>query len=100
MEINDYCRNIDMELSQWKKELSHIVSKFDSMPTSTKEKVYEEVNELHIIITELGDRIERLRTECSIAWQPETDGSTPTIAGSSKRFNDKTDVHFDYDFGG
>lgn len=100
MDLKDYCRNVDMELSQWQEKLHTVVSKMDSMPTSAKQRMYEEVNDLHILLTEMDDRIERLRTECSISWQPEEDEATPTIAGSSRRFNDATDVHFDYNFGG
>lgn len=100
MEIKDYCKNIEVELSQWQGKLDHIVSKLDSMPTSSKEKVYEEVNDLHMLTAEIGDRIERLRTQCSISWEPEFDEATPTVSGSSKRFNDVSDVRFDYDFGG
>lgn len=100
MEIKDYCRNIDRELAQWQEKLNHIVDKLDSMPTSSKERIYEEVNDLHMLTTELGDRLERLRTQCSLSWETEVEEATPTISGSSKRFNDAEGVRFDYGFGG
>lgn len=100
MEIKNYCKNVDMELSQWHGKFSHIVKKMDSMPTGDKQKVFEEVNGLHIIMTEMNDRIERLRNECMIAWEPEVDEVTPTVAGASARFKDNNDIHADYDFGG
>ena len=100
MEIKDYCKNIEVELSQWQEKLDHIVSKRDSMPTGSKEKVYKEVNDLHMPTKEICDQLERLRAQYSISWEPEFNEATPTISGSSKRFNDVSDVRFDYDFGG
>lgn len=100
MEIKDYCKNVEVELSQWHHKFSEIVNKMDSMPTSTKQQFFDEINGLQIIMTEMGDRIDRLRNECSIAWEPEKDEATPTIAGASKRFNDNADLYVDYDYGG
>jgi len=100
MEIKDYCRNVERELSQWQSKLHHLVDQMDSMPTSAKQRVYEEVNGLHILMTEMDDRIDQLRTECAISWEPQAEEPTPTIAGTSKRFNNASGVHFDYDFGG
>lgn len=100
MELKDYCKNVDKELSQWQNKLHHIVNEFDSMPTSSKQGVYETVNGLHIMMTELDDRIEQLRTSCAVSWEPESEEATPTISGTSKRFKDADEVHFDYDFGG
>ena len=100
MEIHDYCKNMDRELSQWEGKLHNVVFQMDSMPTSAKQGMYEEVNGLHIVVTELADRIKQLRTECSVAWKVESDGAVPTISGSSQRFNDAAGIHFDYDFGG
>lgn len=100
MEINDYCKNVEMELSQWMHKFSDVVGKFDSMPTSTKQQFYEEVNGLHIVLTEMSDRIEKFKTECSLSWEPEMESKTPNIAGASGRFNDNANTHMDYDFGG
>lgn len=100
MELKDYCKNVDTELSQWHDRLGKIVSHLDAMPTRTKEALYEEVNGLHILMDEMDDRINQLRTQCSISWEPEEDSPTPTIAGTSKRFNDTPGLAFDYDFGG
>lgn len=100
MDVRDYCKNVDKELSQWRNKLDHIVHELDSMPTGIKQPLYETVNGLHILMTEMEDRIEQLRTECQISWEPETESPNPNIAGTSKRFKDTKDVHFDYDFGG
>lgn len=100
MELKDYCNNVDKELSNWHNKLSSVVGKMDSMPSSVKQGMYEEINGLHIVMTEMDDRIDRLRNECSVSWEPESDEATPTVSGSSKRFKEESDIHFDYDFGG
>lgn len=100
MEINDYCKNVDMELSQWQEKLHHIVDQMDHMPTSAKQNMYEEVNGLHILMTEMDDRIQQLRSECTLSWEPRSEEVTTNISGSSKRFNDAEKIRFDYDFGG
>ena len=71
MEVTDYCDNVIVELAGWKAKMYDLARKLDKMPTGQKEKVVPEVNELHMIIEELGDRIERLRKECPISWRPE-----------------------------
>ena len=77
MDVNDYCKNVEVELSQWMHKFNDVVEKFDSMPTSIKQQFYEEVNGLHIVLTEMGDRIEKFKTECSYSWKPEQDEATP-----------------------
>ncbi len=71
VEVLDYCDNLTEELTRWKAKMYDIIRKFDSMPTGQKEKVINEVNELHIFIEELTDRIERLKRECPTHWDPK-----------------------------
>ena len=51
--------------------LGDVVRKLDKISTGDKEKVVPEVNELHIILEELGDRIEKLKKECPTSWAPD-----------------------------
>jgi hypothetical protein len=71
MDVKDYCSNLTVELAGWKAKVYDVVRKLDKMSTGNKEKVVPEVNELHIIIEELGDRIAKLRTQCPTSWAPE-----------------------------
>lgn len=66
-----YCDNLSTELLEWKRKMSGVVSKLDRVPTGNKEKVVDELNELHIVIEELSGRIETLRTQCATSWEPE-----------------------------
>ena len=71
MEATDYCNNLTIELTAWKAKVYDVVRKLDKIATGDKEKVVSEVNELHIILEELGDRIEKLKKECPTSWAPD-----------------------------
>lgn len=71
MELQSYCDNVVIELTGWKAKMYDLVRKLDKMPTGVKEKVVPEVNQLHIIIEELGARINQLTRECPTEWNPQ-----------------------------
>jgi predicted nuclease with TOPRIM domain len=71
MDVQDYCNNVTIELTGWKAKVYDVVRKLDKMSTGDKEKVVPEANELHIILEELSDRIEKLKKECPTSWSPE-----------------------------
>lgn len=100
MEVKDYCRYADLELSAWKAKLYDVLSKIDQLPTANKQRMYEDVNGLHIVMAELDDRIEKLRKECSIAWRPGREEKKMKFPELNTKYNDTGDVSFDYDFGG
>jgi hypothetical protein len=100
MEIYDYCKNVDMELTVWKARLYDVINKIDRLPTSSKQRMYEEINGLHIVMTELDDRIKKLRTECPVEWRPAQEEINVRLSGLSSRYNDTAGVLFDYEFGG
>ena len=100
MEIKDYCKNVDRELTQWQGKIYDVVNKIDSLPTGNKQRMFEDVNGLHIIMAELGDRIDKLRTECPISWEPEKEDASFHDPKFNYNFNDTANVHFDYEFGG
>lgn len=100
MEIKDYCRNVDMELTLWKSKLYDVIRKMDKAPTGDKQKMYEEINGLHILLTELEDRLDGLRTSCPTEWSPEREEIKGKLGSLENRYKETTNVLFDYDFGG
>lgn len=100
MEVKDYCRNMEMELGLWKSKLYDIIRKLDSAETGQKEKVYEEINGLHILMTELEDRLDKLRTSCPTDWSPEEEEIKVKLQNMEDRYKEASKVLFDYDFGG
>ena len=78
MDVLDYCKGIEMELTAWKAKLYDLTRKVDKLPSGDKERMIGNVEDLHILVTEFEDRIEKLRNECPSEWGPqksEIDGS-------------------------
>lgn len=100
MELSDYCKGVDIELTMWKAKLYDVMSRMDRLPTGDKQRMYEQVNGLHIVLSELEERIEKLRKECPTAWQPEQDEIRVKFSELNTKYNDTAGVLFDYDFGG
>ncbi len=64
--IKDYCRNEEIELSIWKSKLSNAIRKMDMAKTGNTEKIYEEINDLHILLDILmGDLEDRVGSLCT-----------------------------------
>ena len=71
MEARDYCNSMAAELTAWKAKLFDVISRTDKMGTAEKDKVWEYFNEMKIVIQDLEDKIESLRTECPADWSPQ-----------------------------
>lgn len=71
MEVKEYCESLAGELIGWKARMYDVVRQLDKMSTGEKEKIVPEVYEIHAIIEELNDRIERLQRECPTQWTPD-----------------------------
>jgi hypothetical protein len=70
MNVNDYCKNLELELGVWKARLFDLNRKFDALPGVVKDKVLYQYGDLVNIVTEMEDRLTALRTECPTEWSP------------------------------
>ncbi|MEE9566351.1 MAG: hypothetical protein V3W17_02530 [Desulfobacteria bacterium] len=70
MNLKSYCDNVEIELIGWKEKLVDVVRKADKLPTGDKEKVVPMIQDLHMVVEELGDRIDKLEKECPTEWNP------------------------------
>ncbi len=100
MELKDYCRNIDTELTAWKAKLYNVIRQIEQLPTGDKQRMYEKVNGLHIIMTELDDRLDSLRTACPTEWAPEREALKGKLGDLGDEYNKVEKALFDYDIGG
>ena len=62
------CKAMEMELAAWKATIYDIVRKMDKMPGGVKDKFLPNIEDLHILVEELDQRIEDIRANCT----PET----------------------------
>jgi hypothetical protein len=68
MKAFDCCKTMEAELSAWKAILYDITRKMDKLPGGAKEKILSNIEDLHILVEELDERVENIRQNCS----PET----------------------------
>ena len=71
MELQDYCNNVQIELTGWKAKVDDVMRKLDKVDTGDKGNIVSLVNDIHIIVEGLSDRISQLERECPTEWFPE-----------------------------
>jgi hypothetical protein len=71
MDVESYCDNLTIELTEWKAKIYDITRKLDKLPSGDKGKILGHVNDLHMLVEEIEDRIERLRNQCPSDWSPD-----------------------------
>lgn len=67
-EVQNYCDNVVAELSVWKAKIYDVVRRIDKVSSGDKAKIGDQVNDLHMLIEEIENRIDRLRHECPTDW--------------------------------
>jgi hypothetical protein len=68
--MSDYCDNLATELGAWKAKVYDVVGRFDKVSSGDKEKIIDQVRDLHMFLGELDSRIDGLRHECPTDWDP------------------------------
>ena len=68
MKAINCCRIMEAELTAWKANVYDIVHRMEQLPGGDKEKFLPNIEDLHIMIAEMEDRIDQIRDNCS----PET----------------------------
>jgi hypothetical protein len=71
MELQDYCNNVQIELTGWKAKVDDVMRKLDKVDTGDKGNIVSLINDIHIIVEGLSDRISQLERECPTEWAPE-----------------------------
>jgi hypothetical protein len=70
MELQDYCRNVQIELAGWQAKVEQVVRRLDQVDNGNKSGIFSQVNDLHIILEELDQRVSQLEKECPTEWRP------------------------------
>ena len=68
MKAKNCCKTMEAELSAWKANVYDIVRKMEELPHTDRDRFLPNIEDLHILIAEMDDRIEQIRQNCS----PET----------------------------
>lgn len=100
MASRDYCSSVSAELEQWSDKLHKLSSEIDRIPSINKYRLLPQIEELHIIMTELDDRLCDLMVACPTTDRLDTMEVTKGTRGYATDFNKDRSESFDYDFGG
>ena len=71
MDAIDFCKGIEMELTAWKAKVYDAIRKVETLSSGDREKVLPNIQDINMIVTELEDKIESLKTECPSDWSPQ-----------------------------
>ena len=70
MDVNDYCKGMETEMTAWKAKLYDVMRKVDGLGSAEKEKILPNVEDLRMLLGEMEERVEKLKTECPSDWSP------------------------------
>ena len=71
MEVKDFCKGMETEMMAWKAKLYDVMRKVDKLGSAEKEKALPNIEDLHMLLEEMTDRVETLKTECPSDWSPD-----------------------------
>ncbi len=94
-----YCSNVAGELEYWSQRLHKLSSEIDGIASINKFKLQPQIDELHIIMTELDDRLCDLFNECDVVEGFDSLEGKKLEGGKQEMVLSKNEF-FDYDFGG
>ena len=68
MKAKNCCKTMEAELTAWKANVYDIARKMETLTGGEKEKILPNIEDLHILIAEMDERIDQIRDNCT----PET----------------------------
>jgi len=96
----DYCSSVSSELEQWSEKLHKLSSDIDRIPSINKFRLLPQIEELHIIMTELDDRLCDLMHACPTVERLDTREGVPVPVTFGPDVTKTRNDLFDYDYGG
>ena len=70
MKALNCCKTMEAELTAWKANVYDIVRRLDELSGGEKDKFHSNIEDLHMFLEEISDRVEKLKTECPSDWSP------------------------------
>jgi hypothetical protein len=68
MKARNCCTTMEAEVTAWKDDVYDIARKMGELSGGEKEMILSQIEDLHMLIAEMDDRIEQIRENCT----PET----------------------------
>jgi len=70
MDVKDFCSAMESEMTSWKAKLYDTMRKVDKLGTAEREKMLMNIQDLNMLVDDMANRVEQLRTECPSDWSP------------------------------
>jgi hypothetical protein len=100
MASRSYCSNVAEELASWSEKLHDLSSRIDAMPTGAKQRLLSQIEGLHIIMTELDERLCAMLDSCPTVEsmsEIEKEAGVKSFGADLSRTGNEL---FDYEIGG
>lgn len=94
-----YCSSAAGELEVWSRKLHKLSREIEGIPSIDKYKLQPQIDALHIILTEIDDRLCELVNSCEGVERLD-DRSVDRDQKTGVDFTRSGNERFDYDFGG
>jgi hypothetical protein len=91
-----YCSSVADELARWSGKLHRLSSDIERIPSIDKYKLLPQIEQLHIIMAELDDRLGDLINSCETIEE----SSVKKAVGGKRTTSMAGDEKFDYEVGG
>ena len=100
MASRDYCANVAEELERWSERLHSLSDEIDRIPSIDKYRMLPQIEQLHILMTELDDRLCDLVDSCPTVTTGRDLEGRGGLATVGKRTGPVGNEKFDYEVGG
>lgn len=70
VEVKDYCDSMSKELTTWREEIRDVLNVVETFPENDKKLASTQIGTLRVLVDDLSSKIEKLKNECPIGWEP------------------------------
>ncbi len=100
MNSHGFRQKINIELASWHDQLLQVTDQIDHLASIDKFKMQPQIEALHILLTELEDRLNQFETSSNFNEWLQSGNQEDKIGEPSFNFKETPGVNVDYDFGG
>jgi hypothetical protein len=100
MASRNYCTNVAEELEGWSEKLHNLSTEIDALPTGSKQRVLSQIEGLHIILSELDERLCGMLDACPTVEEMGVAEKGEGVASYGTRTGFRGNEKFDYEIGG
>lgn len=100
MASRGYCSNVAEELESWSEKLHTLSEGIDRIPSIDKYRMLPQIEQLHILMTELDDRLCDLMNSCPTVETGPAGKVRSGVTGVGREPRSAGSEKFDYEVGG